>query len=458
MLKSKRVAAYIRVSTAEQAMEGYSIDEQIDRLQKYSEAMGWNIIKQHVDPGYSGSNMQRPALQNLIANVKDYDVVLVYRLDRLSRSQKDTMYLIEDVFLKNNIAFVSMCESFDTSTPFGRASVGLLATFSQLERENIRDRMSMGKVGRVKKGYWGGSNRAPIGYDYINGELIINDYEALQIRELFQIAAYGIPKEQYTIRNMAKYLSSKYSNKYGSWSDGSGIPYTIHNQVYIGMVKHNKDHYKGLHIPIIDTELFEKANRRLDSYLSTFCEHVRYTKYMLSSITYCGLCGRPYYRRNSQVKHNGKTKEYGYYSCRGRREEDKCDSPIFKQEELEQAVIEQIAQLQYRDWSVCSKVDDTESLIKKINQIDSRQERLIDLYSVGSISKAQIEDKIKELNIERDKVKALLASLNILRSDEIIHMSSKISNSDYSTKCDIVLSLVEKVIIVNESIEIHWRF
>ncbi|HBG12143.1 MAG TPA: integrase, partial [Clostridium sp.] len=137
MKKVKRTALYIRVSTTEQAQEGYSIGEQKERLEQYVKAMGWIISGEYIDPGFSGSNTDRPALNKLIDEINQHDIVLVYKLDRLSRSQKDTMLLIEDVFLKNDVDIVSMSESFDTSTPFGRAAIGLLATFAQLERENI---------------------------------------------------------------------------------------------------------------------------------------------------------------------------------------------------------------------------------------------------------------------------------------------------------------------------------
>ncbi|MGC4441164.1 recombinase family protein, partial [Streptococcus suis] len=83
---------------------------------------------------------------------KSFDTVLVYKLDRLSRSQKDTLYLIEDIFIKNDIAFLSLQENFDTSTPFGKAMIGILSVFAQLEREQIKERMMLGKVGRAKAG------------------------------------------------------------------------------------------------------------------------------------------------------------------------------------------------------------------------------------------------------------------------------------------------------------------
>lgn len=123
----KRAALYIRVSTQEQAQEGYSIGEQRERLIAYCKAHDWAISEIYVDGGYSGGNLNRPVMQKLMSETKKFDVVLVYKLDRLSRSQRDTLYLIEEIFLPNTVDFVSMQESFDTSSPFGKAMIGLLA-------------------------------------------------------------------------------------------------------------------------------------------------------------------------------------------------------------------------------------------------------------------------------------------------------------------------------------------
>lgn len=114
--------------------------------------------------------MNRPALQQMINNIKrkNIDTVVVYKLDRLSRSQKDTLNLIEDVFIKNDINFLSLSENFDTSTPFGKAMIGILSVFTQLER------MQLGAIARAKEGYFHGGC-LPIGYEYIDGKLIINE-------------------------------------------------------------------------------------------------------------------------------------------------------------------------------------------------------------------------------------------------------------------------------------------
>lgn len=187
----KRTALYIRVSTQEQAQEGYSIGEQKERLIAYCKAHDWSIADIYVDGGYSGGNLKRPAIQKLMSETSKFDVVLVYKLDRLSRSQRDTLYLIEEIFLKNNIDFVSMQESFDTSSPFGRAMIGLLAVFAQLEREQIKERTQMGRMARAKKGLFHGGCNIPIGYDYQDGKLIINPYEAEQVREIFDLYMSG---------------------------------------------------------------------------------------------------------------------------------------------------------------------------------------------------------------------------------------------------------------------------
>ena len=135
------IALYSRVSTTEQAKEGYSIGEQQDRLKAYCDSRGWKGYKHFVDGGFSGAKIDRPGLQEMIEGIHAGSIkkVIVYKLDRLSRSQKDTLELIEDVFIPNDVDFISITENLDTGSAFGRASIGLMACFAQLERENIKD-------------------------------------------------------------------------------------------------------------------------------------------------------------------------------------------------------------------------------------------------------------------------------------------------------------------------------
>ena len=148
-----RAALYIRVSTDRQAEEGYSIDVQKERLVAFTKTFDGAVsFETYIDDGYSGATLERPAMQKLISDAQNRLIthVCVYKLDRLSRSQKDTLHLIEDIFLPNDVAFISVQESFNTATAFGRAVVGILSVFAQLERENIYERTRSGMQKRVE--------------------------------------------------------------------------------------------------------------------------------------------------------------------------------------------------------------------------------------------------------------------------------------------------------------------
>ena len=142
MKNDKKTALYIRVSTEAQREEGYSIEAQYKMLEGYCASKNIKEYEFYIDGGFTGSNIDRPELQRLICEIKDKKIesIVVYKLDRLSRSQKDTLYLIEDVLNPNGVSFVSLNENMDTSTPIGRAMLGIMSAFAQLERETIKER------------------------------------------------------------------------------------------------------------------------------------------------------------------------------------------------------------------------------------------------------------------------------------------------------------------------------
>ena len=142
MEQRKKAAIYIRVSTDAQREEGYSIDAQKEALTAYCISKQISNYEYYIDGGFTGSNLNRPEMQRMIEDAESGRLshVVVYKLDRLSRSQKDTLYLIEDVLNPHQVAFVSLNESMDTGTPMGRLMLGILSAFAQLERENIRER------------------------------------------------------------------------------------------------------------------------------------------------------------------------------------------------------------------------------------------------------------------------------------------------------------------------------
>lgn len=186
--EKKRACIYVRVSTEAQEAEGYSLEEQ-ERLCRASiESKEWEYVRTYTDGGFSGKTVDRPALQEMLKDVREgrLDAVMIYKLDRLSRSQKDTLTIIEDYLLPNKVDIVSLKETLDTSTPWGRAMIGILASFNQLDRETIVMRTTMGRRAKAKAGgYTGGM--PPIGYCVKNRELVIDEREAWIVREIFKL-------------------------------------------------------------------------------------------------------------------------------------------------------------------------------------------------------------------------------------------------------------------------------
>ncbi|HFM9557964.1 TPA: recombinase family protein, partial [Streptococcus pneumoniae] len=294
MITTNKVAIYVRVSTTNQVEEGYSIDEQKDKLSSYCDIKDWNVYKVYTDGGFSGSNTDRPALESLIKDAKKrkFDTVLVYKLDRLSRSQKDTLHLIEDVFIKNGIEFLSLQENFDTSTPFGKAMIGLLSVFAQLEREQIKERMQLGKIGRAKAGKSMMWAKTSYGYDYHRetGTITINPAQALAIKFIFESYLRGR-----SITKLRDDLNEKYP-KHVPWSYRA-VRTILDNPVYCGFNQYKGEIYPGNHESIISKEEYDKTQSELKIRQRTAAENVNprpfQAKYILSGIAQCGYCGAP---------------------------------------------------------------------------------------------------------------------------------------------------------------------
>lgn len=202
-----KAAAYIRVSTDEQAEHGYSLELQRERITAQIAAKGWELAGIYEDAGQSGGKLERPALTDMLLDIEAGNVqaVVIYKLDRLSRRQRDTMYLIEDVFLQRGIELLSISESLDTSSPTGRAMIGMLSVFAQLERDTITERLSGGRKQKAKTGGYCGGN-APIGYSTKRGEkaLHTNSDKAVTVRRVFELSGLG-----WKLRQIADQLNAE---------------------------------------------------------------------------------------------------------------------------------------------------------------------------------------------------------------------------------------------------------
>lgn len=375
------VACYVRVSTQEQT-ENYSIGEQISRLKAYCKAKDLKIYDTYIDNGYSGSNINRPAIKKMIKDLKQnkFNIILVYKLDRLSRSQKDTLYLIEDIFLKNNIEFMSITENIDTSNPYGRAMIGILSAFAQLEREQIKERMLMGRYARAKEGKFHGGKYIPIGYDYKNGELIINDYEAEQVRKIFEMHLKG-----YSIHSIQKYMKEHYTNKYSNWNSHISILNCLKNNVYTGKIKFENEVFTGSHKPIITEKDFLKTQQYLCK--NSPKNHFKASQ-MLSGLLICGNCSSRYYCNHGKYTCYSVGKSVKKYI-----NNNSCNAKKWGIEELNQIIINNI--------KIISNDKRFIEFNKKINLLDN-----IDALDTGTIEEQRLFLKsiIKDIYIYNTEI------------------------------------------------------
>lgn len=484
-----RVGCYVRVSTQEQAKEGYSVGAQTERLCAYCKARDWTYYKIYSDPAFSGAKMDRPALRKLILDVENHeiDLVLVYKLDRLSRSQKDTLYLIEDVFLKNNVAFVSLNENFDTSTAFGRAMVGILSVFAQLEREQIKERTQMGRTERAKEGLWKGGGVAPIGYNYLESEnqLVVNDYEAMQVREAFDLFV----NHGYTINAIQKHMIfNGYTYKCGSWKHRGFVRHLLTNRIYIGTIEWNSEAHRGQHIPLISEEIFDKAQKKIaeKKRLKDFPPDVSPFKatQLLSGMIFCKHCGARYfgsgaYRGSHQLPTSQKTYIHIYtcYSraktCKEMIKDPNCKNKRWRAELLDNRILEIIQKLIFDRSSLPSPVsavlpvhDQKSALSRHIAALDSQISKILDLYQFQSVPADQIAARLENLTNEKAALEAALYALEepapALNHEQIkVALGTPMDVIEHGTleeKRILLQSLIKRIEIDQDNLTIFWRF
>ena len=479
MKTKKRVFIYVRVSTQEQARDGYSIGEQIERLTKYCEAMGWIIVKVYTDAGHSGADTNRPALKTMIREIRagKADSIVVYKLDRLSRSQKDTLMLIEDVLLKNNTDFVSMTENFDTSTPFGRAMVGILAVFAQLEREQIKERMCMGKEARAKEGKFGGSWAVPIGYDYIpeNDELAVNEYERMQVEKIFEWFLSGTG-----IKTIEKDLNKAgYKHKHGKWHDKT-IRNVLRSRTYLGYIKYRKQWYKGEHTPFITEEMHDKvisilADRK-DAYVKK-CRRGKVRSY-LGGFLHCKHCDGKYSKIGSGTDPQGKPREY--YSCYSRHKrslalikDPNCKNKNWRMKDLDDYIFGEVRKLAtdpaYFDQIKKEYPEDNRPQIikKELENMDTQLAKLMDFYTLGNMPLDMVEKRINDINEQKLKLENELEAIieeqkNILSKEDTYDLVRSfgdiLDRNDFGEIRATLEDLIDHIVLDNDQATIHWKF
>lgn len=261
MPRRSRCAVYTRKSSEEGLdMEFNSLDAQRDACEAYvtsQKAEGWVALRDRYDDGgFSGGTLDRPALKQLISDIEAglIDVIVVYKIDRLSRSLMDFARLVE-VFDRNGVTFVSVTQAFNTTTSMGRLTLNILLSFAQFEREVIGERIRDKFAASRKRGMWMGGF-VPMGYDVKDRKLVVNEAEAATVRMIFErFAALG------SASTLARALQAEdIRNKRGKRIDKGFIYKLFGSRVYLGEAVHKGTSYPGEHDAIISQDLWDRVH------------------------------------------------------------------------------------------------------------------------------------------------------------------------------------------------------
>lgn len=277
--RTLRCALYTRKSSDEGLDQQFnSLDAQREACAAYVASQvheGWRLVpRRYDDGGFSGGNMHRPALQHVLADIAagKIDVVVVYKIDRLTRSLADFARMVE-LFDKHQVSFVSVTQSFNTTSSMGRLTLNVLLSFAQFEREvtgeRIRDKIAASKA----KGMWMGGI-PPLGYDLPQDKsrkLVVNEADAEMVRTIFgQYLELGSVHALETWLREAGVLSKRYVSAAGKVTGGvaftrGALYHLLRNPIYAGLIRHKGAVHEGQHAPIVDQALFDKVQSTLDA-------------------------------------------------------------------------------------------------------------------------------------------------------------------------------------------------
>ena len=316
-----RAAIYARVSTEEQANEGFSIRAQQAALLLRAEKEGFLVVEEYIEEGASGKNISgRPQMVRLLNDAENqkFDVVLIAKLDRLTRSSKDSLEIAE-MLSKKGIQLISLAESIDTTTPHGKMFYTVLSSINQMEREQIAERVKTGMTQRAKEGKWNGG--VCFGYDVQDKKLLINEHEAEVVREIFRYGDCG-----FGYKRIVGILNRKgYRTKRGQDFSTGTVKGILDNPVYAGKIRFNQhEHWAekrragknkapilvdGQHEQIITSELWERVQLKRKE--RSFKPVQSSQPFILTKLLRCPQCGAGMVSGKSKTA----TKIYRYYHC-----------------------------------------------------------------------------------------------------------------------------------------------
>ena len=417
----------------------------------YAKSKDYTEFEYYIDGGYSGKDLNRPAIQKLIEDCKNHkiDAVFVFKLDRISRSQRDTLYLIEEVFNKYDVSFISMRENFDTSTPFGKAMIGVLSVFAQLERETILERTRIGLKKRAEAGLWRGGGKIPFPYRYDRniGTLI------------------PIPEQVELLHKMISlYISGKSFNAIGDivGMDESLVETRILSITNTGKVPYKDEVYDGKHEAVVSDELYEEILR-----VNKVRSHEKYERhYLLSGKVYCGHCGAKY----RYQKWGKRLIMYCYSQQKSKPryiKDPNCNNKRWDTFEVEDAVLEELFKMSldldlFKKTFNIATVNVKNEYRVRLEEITKQINNLLNNIASG-IAVLETNKKINELEKEKETIEEKLIESEQKEKDNkvslnmIKNLKATWFDMDFDEQRRIIEHLIDKVIVNDNEINIYYN-
>ena len=423
MSETVRIATYTRISTDE-VNQPYSLGAQHDRLDAFVASQpGWQVVARYTDQA-SGKNLERPALTELrtAAVAGRFDLLLVYRVDRLSRNLGQLVALIEEL-AGHGVGFRSATEPFDTANPAGRMLVQLLGSFAEFERASLLDRIGAGMERKASRGEWCGGT-PPYGYTKPRGTT------ALQPDPATASVVVGIFRRYVETREGARQIAAwldglGYRTRTGGrWSTTSVLA-LLRNRAYLGEVSFRGVWGPGAHQPIVERELFEAAQAILDARAGDpALRRTNPSDYLLSTLPFvCDRCGHPMVGASARGRAGVR---YAYYTCttRAKRGSAACDQPRLSKDDLEEAILSQMSEV-YADTGLVGAALDDAAAAGRVAQAEAEQardalrreaaelrrklSRYFAAFEAGELDAPLVQSRVAELQAQLAAIEARLA-------------------------------------------------
>ncbi len=419
-----RVATYTRISTDEEH-QPFSLEAQAQRLGSYVQSQdGWQLVHRFTDQ-MSGSTLDRHGLQQAFAyaRAKRYDMLLVYRVDRLSRSVRGLAQILEDLD-HAGVSFRSATEPFDTGTAAGRMMVQMLGVFAEFERATLIDRVIAGMERKAARGEWLGGH-APYGYRLNRDTALLepNETEAPVARLIFDLYT----KKRLGARGVANYLSHHgYRSRPGQlWSHVSVLN-VLRSPAYVGKIAFRDVQYDAPHAALIEADVFAKAQRLLRMRGEDASERRSNTSdFLLSGLVVCAACGKRYVGTAA----HGRNARYRYYTCfsRNRHGRQGCRSDVLRADLLDQAVLEsllatyadsEVVSAAIERWRSCSAQQGPENasqvrrLEAEISGSESAVRRYYNAFENGRLPETRFVGRVDALERRLTELRAKLEELH----------------------------------------------